>query len=209
MYTYILVKQISLVFIFVYQQEDTGDMHNTFEINFSLKGFTSILIGAYFFIAGYLIKTILENFLIDNNAMGMFSPEIIEVVVIAIVFFHFLFSTLALFFGGRRTAKRFDYKLWNTETKIAFRNYIFKVIVIFSVLIILMNLGFINYLTPVFLTLYGILLFLFKNKQRKNLLILSSLSILLAVVCFLIPSYWYSSISILGIAHITYGVVVS
>ncbi|MDG1743759.1 MAG: hypothetical protein P8H19_04105 [Polaribacter sp.] len=184
-------------------------MHNTFEINFSLKGFTSILIGAYFFIAGYLIKTILENFLIDNNAMGMFSPEIIEVVVIAIVFFHFLFSTLALFFGGRRTAKRFDYKLWNTETKIAFRNYIFKVIVIFSVLIILMNLGFINYLTPVFLTLYGILLFLFKNKQRKNLLILSSLSILLAVVCFLIPSYWYSSISILGIAHITYGVVVS
>ena len=169
-------------------------MHNTFEINFSLKGFTSILIGAYFFIAGYLIKTILENFLIDNNAMGMFSPEIIEVVVIAIVFFHFLFSTLALFFGGRRTAKRFDYKLWNTETKIAFRNYIFKVIVIFSVLIILMNLGFINYLTPVFLTLYGILLFLFKNKQRKNLLILSSLSILLAVVCFLIPSYWYSSI---------------
>ena len=184
-------------------------MHNTFEINFSLKGFTSILIGAYFFIAGYLIKTVLENFLIDNNAMGMFSPEIIEVVVIAIVFFHFLFSTLALFFGGRRTAKRFDYKLWNTETKIAFRNYIFKVIVIFSVLIILMNLGFINYLTPVFLTLYGILLFLFKNKQRKNLLILSSLSILLAVVCFLIPSYWYSSISILGIAHITYGVVVS
>ena len=184
-------------------------MHNTFEINFYLKGFTSILIGAYFFIAGYLIKTILENFLIDNNAMGMFSPEIIEVVVIAIVFFHFLFSTLALFFGGRRTAKRFDYKLWNTETKIAFRNYIFKVIVIFSVLIILMNLGFINYLTPVFLTLYGILLFLFKNKQRKNLLILSSLSILLAVVCFLIPSYWYSSISILGIAHITYGVVVS
>ena len=184
-------------------------MHNTFEINFSLKGFTSILIGAYFFIAGYLIKTILENFLIDNNAMGMFSPEIIEVVVIAIVFFHFLFSTLALFFGGRRTAKRFDYKLWNTETIIAFRNYIFKVIVIFSVLIILMNLGFINYLTPVFLTLYGILLFLFKNKQRKNLLILSSLSILLAVVCFLIPSYWYSSISILGIAHITYGVVVS
>ena len=63
-------------------------MHNTFEINFSLKGFTSILIGAYFFIAGYLIKTILENFLIDNNAMGMFSPEIIEVVVIAIVFLH-------------------------------------------------------------------------------------------------------------------------
>ena len=184
-------------------------MHDTFESNFSLKGFTSILIGLYFFIAGSLIHKIIEGFLIDDNPMGMLSPQIVEIAILAILFFVFLFSTLALFFGGRRTAKKFDYKLWNTETKIAFRNYIFKVIVIFSILITLMNLGFINYLTPVFLTLYGILLFLFKNKQRKNLLILSSLSILLAVVCFLIPSYWYSSISILGIAHITYGVVVS
>lgn len=184
-------------------------MHNTFEINFSLKGFTSILIGAYFFIAGYLINTILENFLIDNNAMGMFSPEIIEVVVIAIVFFHFLFSSLALFFSGKRNAKKFQHQLWNRETSVALRKYSLQILVFLIVLIILMNAGFIEYITPLFLFFYGILLFLFKNKQRKNLLILSSLSILLAVVCFLIPSYWYSSISILGIAHITYGVVVS
>ena len=184
-------------------------MHNTFEINFSLKGFTSILIGAYFFIAGYLIKTILENFLIDNNAMGMFSPEIIEVVVIAIVFFHFLFSSLALFFSGKRNAKKFQHQLWNRETSVALRKYTLQILIFFGGLITLMNAGFIEYITPLFLSLYGILLFLFKNKQRKNLLILSSLSILLAMVCFLIPSYWYSSISILGIAHITYGVVVS
>ena len=184
-------------------------MHNTFEINFSLKGFTSILIGAYFFIAGYLIKTILESFLIDNNAMGMFSPEIIEVVVIAIVFFHFLFSSLALFFSGKRNAKKFQHQLWNRETRVALRKYTLQILFFFVGLITLMNAGFIEYITPLFLSLYGILLFLFKNKQRKNLLILSSLSILLAVVCFLIPSYWYSSISILGIAHITYGVVVS
>lgn len=183
-------------------------MHDTFESNFSLKGFTSILIGLYFFIAGSLIHKIIEGFLIDDNPMGMLSPQIVEIAILAILFFVFLFSTLALFFGGRRTAKKFDYKLWNTETKITFRNYIFKVIVIFSILITLMNLGFINYLTPVFLTLYGGLLALSMNKQRKNLLVLSGLSIFLAIICLLIPSYWCASLSIIGIAHIAYGIAV-
>lgn len=75
-------------------------------------------------------------------------------------------------------------------------------------MIILMNQGFIDSLTPTFLIIYGALLFVLKSKERKNLLILSGLSVLLAMMCILIPTYWSSSISILGIAHITYGVVV-
>lgn len=183
-------------------------MHDTFESNFTLKGLTSVLIGLYFFIAGSLTKSIIEGFLIDDNPMGMLSPQILEIAILAIVFFVFIFSSLALFFGGRRTAKKFDYKLWNTETKIAFRNYVLKITVIFLVLTTLMNLGFIDYLTPVFLILYGVLLALSMNKQRKNLLVLSGISVLLAAICFLIPSYWHASLSIIGIAHITYGVVV-
>ena len=183
-------------------------MHDTLESNFTLKGLTSILIGLYFFIAGSIINSIIEGFLIDDNPMGMLSPQIIEIVIFTLIFFVFLFSSLALFFGGKRTAKKFDYKLWNTETKIAFRNYVLKFTVIFLVLTILMNLGFIDYLTPVFLILYGVLLALSMNKQRKNLLVLSGVSILLAAICFLIPSYWHASLSIIGIAHITYGVVV-
>ena len=183
-------------------------MHDTLESNFTLKGLTSILIGLYFFIAGSIINSIIEGFLIDDNPMGMLSPQIIEIVIFTLIFFVFLFSSLALFFGGKRTAKKFEYKLWNTETKIAFRNYVLKFTVIFLVLTILMNLGFIDYLTPVFLILYGVLLALSMNKQRKNLLVLSGVSILLAAICFLIPSYWHASLSIIGIAHITYGVAV-
>ncbi len=183
-------------------------MHDTLESNFTLKGLTSILIGLYFFIAGSIINSIIEGFLIDDNPMGMLSPQIIEIIIFILLFFVFLFSSLALFFGGKKTAKKFDYKLWNTETKIAFRKYILKIVVIFLVLILLVNLGLIDYLTPVFLILYGVLLALSINKQRKNLLVLSGISVLLAAICFLIPSYWHASLSIIGIAHITYGVVV-
>ena len=183
-------------------------MHDTFESNFSLKGFTSILIGLYFLIAGFLINFILEGVLIDDNLMGVLSPQIIEIIILAIIFIVFLCASLALFFGAKRTAKKFEYRLWNKETKIAFGKYIFEIIVIFSVLIILNNLGFIEYLTPVFLLLYGVVLALSMNKQSKNLLVLLGISILLAVICLFIPSYWHASLSILGITHIAYGVVV-
>jgi len=184
------------------------DTHDNFSINFSLKGFTSILIGIYILLGVYGIQFILEGFLIDGNPMGKMSTEIIEVLMFGIVSFVFLFSSLALFFKGRREAKNFHYKLWNGKTKTAFWKYIFGIIALFCLLLAIKNSGAINYIAPVFLFFYAILLFIFKNKERKNILVLSVLSILLAIVCLLIPSYWYSSFCILGVAHITYGIVV-
>jgi len=183
-------------------------MHDNFSVNFVLKGFTSILIGIYFLIGSYVIKTILEGFLIDDNPAGMLSIEIIEFLGIAIAFLFFLFSSLAFFFRGKRLAKRFQYKLWNGKTKTAFFSYLIAILIIFTSELILLNLGLVDYLTPTFLLLYGVLLLVLKHKERKNLMILSGLCLFLAIICFLIPTYWYSSLTILGVAHITYGVVV-
>jgi len=181
-------------------------MIDNFKINFSLKGFTSILIGGYIFITGYLIETILKNFLVTPPLTNI-SPVIIEILIIAITILAFVFSSLALFVGGKKEAKKEQYQLWNAKTKTAFQKYILGFIVIFTSLLILINLDFIDYLTPTYLILYGVLLLVFKNKERKNFLILSGISILLAIICFLIPSYWAASFSILGITHITYGVM--
>ena len=181
---------------------------DNFSINFTLKGFTSILIGVYFFLAAYIIKTMLDGFLIDDNVMGMMSAEIIEFLIISITFLLFLFSSLALFFKGKRASKKNKFKLWNAKTKSAYRKYLLFTVIIFTALIVLMNLGYVDLITPIFLFLYGVMLLLFKTKERKNLIVLVGLSLLLAVTCFLIPTYWYSSLVILGIAHITYGVVV-
>ena len=182
-------------------------MNDKFQINFSLKGFTSVLVGAYFFIMGYLIKTILEEFVTDDSPLGMLSIEIIEVFIITLIFCGVLFSSLALFFSGKRNAKKKQSLLWNKKTKTAFRKYLLFVIVAFSSLILLHNLGFVEYLMPAFLIIYALFLFTFKNKVPKNLLILVGLNLFLALICFLIPSYWHASFSIIGIAHITYGVV--
>lgn len=182
--------------------------HDNFQVNFSLKGFTNIQIGIYILIAAYFIKSILDGFLIDDNPLGMLSAELIEVFIIAIVFLTFLFSSLALFFSGRRKSKKFQFKLWNKVTKTAFYKYLTGFVFLIVVLIYLMKQGFIDYITPTFLILYGCILFMFKNKERKNLLVVSGICLLLAIYCILIPSYWYSSLFILGIAHVTYGIVV-
>lgn len=182
--------------------------HDNLEVNFSLKGNASIQIGIYFLLAAYLIKTFLDGFLIDDNPAGMLSAEILEYLIISICFLTFLLSGLALFFKGKRNAKKFEYHLLNSKTKKNFWLITLSFIGIFSLLFSFKNLGYINFITPSFLLLYGLLTFLNKNKKRKNLLILSGVSILLAVICILIPGYWYSSLLILGIAHITYGVAV-
>ncbi|MDD7914778.1 hypothetical protein [Polaribacter ponticola] len=178
------------------------------QLNFSLKEYSSIQIGIYFLFAAFLIKSILEGFLIDDNPLGMMSAEIIELLVLIIILFTLLFSSLALFFKGRRKIRKKKSKLWNSKTKNISLKYLASFSIIIFVLIFLNNQGFINYLTPAFLLFYGLSLIILKIKKSKNIFILSIVSFMLAVICFMIPNYWYSSIFILGIAHITYGVVV-
>jgi len=182
-------------------------LHDNFEVNFSLKGFTSILIGVYFFLLSSAYKYILDSFLIDDHALGMLSPQVIETIFISLAVLFVFFSSFALFFSAKRIAKSFKTLLWNGKTKVAFVKYLLAIAAIFVVLTTLMSLGFIDFITPSFLLMYALFLLIFKNKARKNILILVGLSLLLGIYCFVIPSYWYASFTILAIAHATYGVV--
>lgn len=176
--------------------------------NFALKGFTSIQIGIYLLLASYILKIILEGFLIDDNPMGMLSAEIIEYLFIGIGVFLFLFSSFALFFSAKRRAKKQQTPLWNSLSKRIFWKYMASFLVLFIALIFLMKQGFIDFITPVFLLFYGAILMFINQKNNQNIRIISGICLLLAMICFLIPSYWYASFTILGIAHITYGIVV-
>ena len=176
--------------------------------SFSLKGFTAIQIGMYFLLAAYLIKNILDGFLIDDNPMGMMSAQIIEITIISILIFVFLFSSLALFFSAKRRSKKLELSLWNPVSKYNLWRYLGSFLILFLLLYFLMNQGFIDLLSPIFMFFYALILLLINQKSNKYLQIISGICALLAVICFLIPSYWYASILILGIAHITFGIVV-
>ena len=176
--------------------------------NFALKGFTSIQIGLYFLLASYLIKIILEGFLIDDNPMGMMSAEILEYLIGSICVFLFVFSSFALFFSAKRRAKKQEIPLWNSSSKSIFWKYLASFLVLFIVLIFLMNQGFIYVITPIFFIFYGFILLLINPKSNQNMRIIGGICLLLGIICFLIPNYWFASMSILGIAHITNGIVV-
>ena len=134
------------------------EKHNNFQLNFSLEGYSSIQIGLYFLITAFAIKNILAGFLIDDHLLGMMSPEIIEVLISIIVILMFLFSSLALFFRGRRKARKLQHKLWNAKTKKNFWKYLVNFFLMFLLLVFLKNQGLIHYITPTFLILYGLLL---------------------------------------------------
>jgi hypothetical protein len=184
-----------------------GHLHDNFEVNFTLKSFSSMLIGIYFFLLAYAYKYIFDSFLVDDNALGLLSPQIIEIVFISLAAVFVLFSSFSLFFTAKKTAKSFHLLLWNGKTKAVFLKYLIGIAIVFSTLITLMNHGFIDFITPTFLILYALFLFLTFNKTRKSLFVLGGLSLMLGVVCIAIPEYWYSAFTILGIAHLTYGIV--
>lgn len=180
---------------------------NTSQLNFSLAGFTSIQIGIYILLAAFAIETLLLDFL-DADTLGLSSETNLVIAIATITFFALLFSFFALFFRGKRNAKEEQLQLWNQKSVATFWIILIAFLSIYGLLFLVYNQNFEDYITPTFLIFYGLLLFVFHQKERKNLLIISGICLFLAIICFMIPTYWYSSLVILGLAHITYGVVV-
>lgn len=183
------------------------NLHDNFSLNFVLRSFNSVQVGLYFLLGAYLLKSSLQNFIADENPMGMLSIEIIEILQIAIVVLVALFSSFALFFSAKRQARKFQYKLWNGKTKRYFWTFLIAIIVGLFVLNLITNSGNIILLTPAFLVYYGIFLVILNSKKKKNLYLISGISFLLAPLVYIIPTYWYSAILIIGASHIVYGLI--
>lgn len=187
---------------------NTRNLQANTDLNFILRGTNSIQIGIYFLVAAYLFQSIFSGFLSDSSLIGMMSIEIIESMLIAITVLFFAFAYFALYFSNRRVCRKHKTLFWNSITKVVFFVTTVLSIVTIIALSYLNSQGLFLDITPVFLILYGSYLLLFNFRKKQQLYYLGSLSILLAILCFLIPTYWYSSIFILGVGHIIYGIVV-
>lgn len=177
--------------------------------NFILKGFNSIQIGLYILLGSYFLKSTVQNFLSDSNPVMMMSIEIIEIICIAIVFFVFLLSSFAVFFSNRRTLRKLGFYIWNKPSKRHFWFFYSTMIIGIIIMKTLYAKGAIPYLLPVFLFYYGLILFFLNRKKKKQAYsIIPSISILLSLLVFLIPTYWYSTLLILGTSFIVYGIMV-
>ena len=176
--------------------------------NFILKGINSIQIGLYILLSVYLLKSLLDAFLSDESFLAMMSIQIIENIGISLVVFIFLFSALAVFFSSRRRARKLGFKVWNPQSKKQFWIYSAFVIIGIVILSFVKSIGLTTYLAPLFLLFSGTLFALLNAKKEKPYYLLAGINVLLAVLVFIIPSYWYSAILIVGISFLAYGVVV-
>ncbi len=175
--------------------------------NFSLNKTASIFIGSFLIIGTFIISSVIEGTLLKSNTSDVIFSSATKFYIATTTFLVFLFLVLSIFFIEKRKAKKMEYTLLNSSTKKRFLKYTICLFSLFLILIFLLQQDFVNILAPLFLASYAIILFVFKNKKDKKLLVISGICILLSIICFLIPSYWNSSIYIVGIAHITNGVV--
>ncbi|MEQ6124555.1 hypothetical protein AAON49_10165 [Pseudotenacibaculum sp. MALMAid0570] len=176
--------------------------------NFILKGFNSIQIGLYIVLGAYLFKLFLQGFLSDDSLLGMMSIEIIEMIGLGITSLVFILSALAIFFSNRRRLRKTGNKVWNSNSKKHFLKFFLTVVVGIVVLTLFQNLGFTAYLAPFLLTFFALLLLILNSKKKQAYYFIAIIGFVLAILSILIPSYWYSSLLIVGATFFVYGVVV-
>ena len=176
--------------------------------NFVLRGFNSIQIGIYLLLFVFILKSLLDGFLSDVSMLGMMSVEIIELVALLLIVLFILLSGLAVLFSNRRRTRRAGHKLMNKKTFRQFAFYMGWTLPAFLILYTIANGGHSMFSGVSFLFLLGVILIGLNTSKKKPLYLLASLSIGLALISFLIPSYWYSSLLILGGAFIVYGIMI-
>ncbi|NJN50168.1 MAG: hypothetical protein HC798_02940 [Polaribacter sp.] len=67
--------------------------------------------------------------------------------------------------------------------------------------------GLVNQITSSFLIGFGAITHILNETKNKFLLVISILCLILAMVSYLIPSYWYASILLIGLGFVVKGVV--
>lgn len=176
--------------------------------NFILRGFNSIQIGIYLILFTFLFKSLFDGFLSDISMIGMVSIEIIEIAAIVFISLLISLSGFAVFFSSRRLARRSDYKLMNKRTFRQFAFYLGWTFPAFLILYVIVNGGYSMYAGVSFLLLLGTILLVLNSSKKKPLYLLAGMSIALALISYLIPTYWYSSLMIMGGAFIVYGIMI-
>ena len=173
--------------------------------NFILKGFNSIQIGLYMLLGVYIINAAILGFIADSNPLGMLSIEIIESICMFMVVLVAFFSMVAVFFSSRRAARKSGMAVWNTASKKQVGLYVFATVLGIFLLSLAKNMA-VNYATPFFLGYLGLFMALVNSQRKKIYDLLVAVCFLLAVVVVVIPTYWYSSLLILGAGFFVYGI---
>lgn len=175
-------------------------------INFSFTGLTSIFLGSHLLIAAFIIKSIIDGAKLRGEGLNHNYSSLTETYVTIIIVIAFLLFPSSIVFTENRKAKKLGYQCLNPMTKRILIRYSLTLITLFVILFFVGQQELYNYLVPCFLLIYGVIIFVFERKEYKNVLIISGVCALLSVICLIIPSYWYYSLFILGVAHLTYGI---
>ena len=176
--------------------------------NFALRGFNSVQVGIYFLLAAFIIKSLLDGFLSDVSMLGMMSIQIIEGVGLYLVIFFVILSGLAVFFSSRRRMRKSGYKIWNKKSVRQLVSYYVSAIAAIIILMSIKSSGYSMYLGVSFLFLLGSILVSINTEKKKPLYLLAAVSLGLAALSYFIPTYWYSSLLIMGISFVVYGIMI-
>jgi|SaaInl59LU_5_DNA_1037362.scaffolds.fasta_scaffold58270_1 hypothetical protein len=173
---------------------------------FSFRGLSSVLIGIVILIFSYGIQYAIEDGNFNDKMLVLKGKHQIRNFNILMVIIAFLLFPISIFSAEKIKSKKLGlHKIHQNIIKVLFK-YTLTLCGLFIILIIISQNSFFSYITPVFLVFYSCILAVFEQKKQQDLFLIVGLCLFLSLITIMIPSYWYYSLYILGVAHITYGI---
>jgi len=176
----------------------------------SLSGLSGILAGIYSLVGAYLAYRVIyfaDNSVYEAYRSGVWSPEIIKLIMIATGVLVFASSTGLIL--SMRKAKKLGQNMFNPSTLRMGASFAVPMITGGIFVAVLILRGDAGWVSPALLIFYGLALFSAGNFTFSDVKTLGILQIILGLIAAIYPGYGLILWTIgFGVLHILYGSIV-
>jgi hypothetical protein len=177
----------------------------------SLSGLSGILAGVYALIGASIVYKELYPQLpkLNRSTIGLFygcDMSVNALYVLAVALIVFIVSIGTGVFLTIRKAKKYNQPVWGNTSRTLLLNMLVPLITGGVLILILLNRGYYNVVSPLCLIFYGLALINASNFTFKDVRYLGLLEIILGLISACIPNYGLQFWAIgFGVLHIIYG----
>jgi len=177
-----------------------------FQLNrFSLHGLPGIFFGVFAIIFIVVIQFLVSNYTSGDSPVSFFPISFFEYFIVLLSVLYVVLSIIVIAFINKRRNKKINAANWKQNSKRILTFLILFISIVSSLIYTLVDFGFTKHTIALFLTTYGLFLFIINKFTQKS--IYGFYFILLGIGTYLFPEFQFILFAIgFGIGHLLYGI---
>ena len=173
---------------------------------FSISGRGGIVLGLILLLTVYLLFKITDGYAYYGDGFSQLPIFLLEIAIIVLTILATLICLIIIWYRAKRRAKKSEVKLWSKLAKKQRLHLLVPLFVLGLILIIIANKGYYNFITPLSLAFYGLILLNMQKFGSNKLIALAIAQLLLALAAYFIVDKEFIFLGLgFGVLTIIYG----